>query len=260
MYSLDINFLKDRPAFQKNTDRSSSTRRPAQPGSYVPVYIGVGVGLLFPALAYAGLVFLQMKTGELDQTIGTLTEQVKQLDQKIADIKKLQGEANRIQEETKALVTVFDQIRPWSAMLQDLGDRIPAAVQMENIRQIEATPPANNQAGQPAEPPRNPLGELEITGYARSFNDVNDFLLSLQQSKFLNATESRIISTELADAPLIDNTNQSPGLIKPQVVKYTIRTGLSVTPASELLQELERKGSVGLRTRIITIKEKGVIP
>jgi type IV pilus assembly protein PilN len=258
VYSLDINFLKDRPAYQKNTDRSPSTRRPAQPGNYIPVYIGLGVGLLFPLLAYAGLWFVEGETGKVGEAISNLEKKKQELDGKIANIKRLQNETTAIQAETKALVTVFDQIRPWSAMLQDLGDRIPTTVQMETLRQIAPPPPAPaNQAGQ-VEPPRNPLGELEITGSARSFDAVNDFLLSLQQSKFLNATESKIISTELVDAPVINN-NQTPGFIKPQIVKYTIRAGFSVTPASELMQELERKGSVGLRTRILTIKQKGVI-
>jgi type IV pilus assembly protein PilN len=225
------------------------------------VYIGIGVGLLFPTLTSVGLWFLQTETGKVGSTVSELEKQIQDLDVKITNIKKLQTETKRIKEETRALVTVFDQIRPWSAMLQDLGDRIPAAVQMETVKQIAAPPPTTNtQADQLAEAPRNPLGELEIAGYARSFNDVNDFLLSLQQSKFLNPTESKIISTELVDAPLTNNTNQTQGLNKPQVVKYTIRAGLSVTPASELIQELDRRGSVGLRNRIMTIKQKGVIP
>ncbi len=153
-------------------------------------------------------------------------------------------------------MTVFDQIRPWSAMLQDLRDRIPTAVQIENIKQI---PPIVPVAGQP---PANPAGGLEITGLARSFNDVNDFLLSLQQSRFLKPTESRILTATLVDAPLPPGAGQSPAGVTiklPQVVKYTIQSGMSDIPASELIRELEKKGTVGLVTRIRSMQQTGVI-
>ncbi|HLP89016.1 MAG TPA: PilN domain-containing protein [Nostocaceae cyanobacterium] len=259
MYSLDINFLKDRPAYQKNNDRSVS-KKPAQPGNYIPVYIGLGVGLLFPTLMAAGLWWVDAATKDLEGQITALTNQTKELDKQIANIQGLERKATNIKNETQALVSVFDQIRPWSAMLQDVGDRIPTAVQIETIKQIDSQPPRKNAPNQTVEPPTNPLGELEITGYARTFNDVNDFLLTLQQSKFLNDAQTKIITSELVDVPFTNNQSQQiPEINKPKVVKYTIRAGLSVTPASKLLQDLEKVGAVGLIRRINTIKETGVI-
>jgi type IV pilus assembly protein PilN len=259
VYSLDINFLRDRSPVEINAEKSA--RQPIRLGDLTPVYIGVGVGLLFPLLALGSYWLLQSKTNELAQATQKLDQESKELDGKIANIKKIKDETTNIKVQTQALVTVFDQIRPWSAMLQDLRDRIPANVQIENVKQIAgviATQPT------PGKTPPNPAGGLEISGYARSFNDVNDFVLSLGQSKFLNATESKISTAELIDAPsqtgAIQPTAQPNEKIKPlQVVKYTIKAGLSNVPASELIRELEQKGTVGLVTRLRSIEKTGAI-
>ncbi|MBD2627318.1 PilN domain-containing protein [Trichormus variabilis] len=261
MYSLDINFLKDRLPVDIDTRKPN---KPPQLGNLRPVYLGVGVGLCLPALAFCSLWFLQMKTAELEQLIGKLDQENKELDGKIANINKIKAETTGIKVQTQALVTVFDQIRPWSAMLQDLRDRIPKNVQIDNIKQI--APVIQTQAT-PGKPPSNPAGGLEINGYARSFRDVNDFVLSLGQSKFVNASESKISTAELIDAPPETGaiqpdgqSNESSVKIKPiQVVKYTIKAGLSTTPASELIRELEQKGTVGLVTRLRSIQKTGVI-
>ncbi|MEA5551482.1 PilN domain-containing protein [Anabaena cylindrica UHCC 0172] len=259
MYSLDINFLKDRSPVEINTEKP--VRQPINLGDLMPVYLGVGVGLCFPALVFGGLLFLQARTDELTQTIQKLEQENKELDGRIANIKKVKDETTNIKVQTQALVTVFDQIRPWSAMLQDLRDRIPANVQIENIKQTAGI--IQTQATQ-GKTPSNPAGSLEINGFARSFNDVNDFVLSLGQSKFLDASNSKISTAELIDAPsqtgAIQPESQNQEKIKPiQVVKYTIKAGLSNVPASELIRELEQKGTVGLVTRLRSIQKTGAI-
>ncbi|WP_066424657.1 PilN domain-containing protein [Anabaena sp. 4-3] len=252
MYSLDINFLKDRPAYQPKADKKSGLKLPT--GDLTPVYLGVGLGLCFPLLVGGGLWFLQTENTKLEQAIAQLEEEGKKLDAEIGNINKIKGDINTIKAETQSLVSVFDQIRPWSAMLQDLRDRIPATVQIENIRQIPPTPPAE---GKPAS---NPAGGIEITGLARSFNDVNDFLLSLQQSRFFKSSDGRITTAALVDAPIPATPTKNGVAIKPpQVVKYTIQSSLSDVPASELIRELEQKGTVGLVTRIRSMQQTGVI-
>ncbi|WP_413172835.1 PilN domain-containing protein [Anabaena azotica] len=267
MYSLDINFLKDRAPIEFNENKP--VRQPINLGDLTPVFIGVGVGLLFPVLTLGGLWFLNAQNDGLSKKIAQLEQEGKELDGKIADIKKIKDETAGVQDQTQALVTVFDQIRPWSAMLQDLRDRIPASVQVENIRQIPPVIPPPAAAGTAPDPkPSNPAGLLEINGYARSFSDVNDFLLSMGQSKLLNAAESGISTAELIDAPPItgavppENKSQDTSGVKikpPQVVKYTIKASLSNVPASELIRELEQKGTVGLVKRIRSLQETGAI-
>ncbi|MEH1921494.1 PilN domain-containing protein [Nostoc sp.] len=256
MYSLDVNFLKDRPAYQKKPEGKGGIAFKFPTGDLTLVYVGVAVGVGLPALLGVSWWLLQGKIVELEGTVAQLDQQSKKLDTEIGNLNKIKAETKSVKEETQALVTVFDQIRPWSAMLQDLRDRIPAAVQIKSIKQI---PPIAVAAGQP---PNNPAGGLEITGLARSFNDVNDFLLSLQQSQFLKPTETRIITAGLVNAPLPPSVGQPTNgvIIKPpQVVEYTIQSSMNDVPASELIRELEKKGTVGLVTRIRSIQQTGVI-
>lgn len=254
MYSLEINFLKDRPAYQKQPGQKVSFKLPA--GNMTPIYLGVALGVSFPGLVGGSWWFLQAKNDELAQTISQLEQESQQLDTKLGDIKKIQEQTNSIKADTQSLITVFDQIRPWSAILQDLRDRIPGSVQIQTIRQIPPTPPAEGK------PSNNPAGGLELIGLARSFNDVNDFLLILQQSPFLKSSESKILSATLVDAPLPPNPQKSNNgvVIKPpQVVNYTIKLGLTDVPATELIRELEQKGTVGLVARLRSMQPTGVI-
>jgi type IV pilus assembly protein PilN len=256
MYSLDVNFLKDRPAYQKKPEKKGGISLSLPTGNLTPVYLGVGLGVGLPVLLGVTWWLLQGKIVELEGTVAQLDQESKKLDTEIGNLNKIKAETDAVKGETQALVTVFDQIRPWSAMLQDLRDRIPTAVQIENIKQI---PPIASVEGKPAP---NPAGGLEITGLARSFNDVNDFLLSLQQSRFLKSTESRIITAALVDAPFIpgmDQPTNGVAIKPPQVVKYTIQSSMSDVPASELIRELEKKGTVGLVARIRSMQQTGVI-
>lgn len=253
MYSLDINFLKDRPAYHKTSEKKQRVKFSLPVGDLTPLYIGVGIGVALPVLIGASWWILEAKNAELGQTIAQLEQEKQSLEGQIGSINKIKEETNRIQQETQALVTVFDQIRPWSAMLQDLRDRIPAPVQIENIRQ---TPPVAAVEGQPAP---NPAGGIEIVGVARSFYNVNDFMLTLQQSRFLKATETRIATAELIDAPLPPGLTLPQGFKPPQIVRYTIQSSMSDVPASELMRELEQKGTVGLVSRIRSMQKTGVI-
>ncbi|MBW4507395.1 MAG: PilN domain-containing protein [Scytonematopsis contorta HA4267-MV1] len=277
MYSLEVNFLKDRPTHSpKGSGKKPGISVPI--GDLTPIYIGVALAVFFPVLTGLSWFLLQAKNTEVAEEIAKLEQENQKLEVEIGNIKKIQEETRKIKDENQSLVSVFDQIRPWSAMLQDFRERIPQTVQLENVKQITITPPApSTPPPAPAAPadgsappaaaavpaaPALPFPGVELAGFARSFNDVNDFLLTIQQSRFLKAKEARIISAELVDAPLQPGAptaiNGVP--IKPiQVVKYTIQAGLSDIPASELMRELEQKGSVGLVSRIRSLQQQGVI-
>jgi type IV pilus assembly protein PilN len=268
MYNLDINFLNDRPIYQKKSEKRGGGVA-LNVGELTPMYIGVAVGVFFPALLATGWWFLQGQNTDLETSISQLDQENKALEVKIGDIKKIQAETTKIKGETQALVSVFDQIRPWSAMLQDLRDRIPAAVQIENVKQIAAptsTTPTASSTPAPGQPVQNTIpsaGAVEISGMARTFNDVNDFILTLQRSNFFKPKETRIVSAELVDAPLPPNAASEVDGVRvkpPSVVKYTIQSTLSDVPASELIRELEQKGTVGLVARIRAMQQKGVLP
>jgi type IV pilus assembly protein PilN len=256
MYSLDVNFLKDRSPQPGNS--GSRTPRPTLPaGDMTPVYIGVAIGVFFPVLLGTGWWFLQAKNAELEQTVATLEQENQRLEAEIGNINKIRDETNKVKSETQSLVAVFDQIRPWSAMLQDMRDRIPATVQIESVEQIAPTASTTDTQ---AQTPPNPAGGVKFIGFARSFNDVNDFLITLQQSRFLKSTETKITTAELQDAPVPPGSTPSGVIIKPpQVVKYTIESAMSDVPASELMRELQQKGTIGLVARIRSLQQTGVI-
>lgn len=252
MYSLDVNFLKDRPTYHNSGAKRVRVALPT--GNLTPIYIGAALAVCLPGVVGGGWLFLQAQNAELEQKAAQLEQENQRLDTEIGNINKIREETSKVKGETQALVTVFDQIRPWSAMLQDLRDRIPASVQIDNIKQIAPTKP---EEGKPA---TNPAGGIEISGVARSFNDVNDFLLTLQQSRFLKSSDSKIITAELINAPLPPGSSERNASIPPiQVVKYTIQSSLSDVPASELIRELEQKGTVGLVARIRNMQQTGVI-
>jgi type IV pilus assembly protein PilN len=261
MYSLDINFLKDRSE-QKQVKFNQFPKTRLAIGNQTPLYLGLAVGVVLPTIVGAGWLFLQSQNAQLENKVAAIDAELNRLGLQEENLKKIQEQTGQIQAETRALATVFNQIRPWSAILQDIRDRIPKSVQIQSVKQIAAsTAPqpatqanSNSTANQPAQPTSNLAGGIEISGSARSFNDVNDFLLTLKQSAFLQSSETKIIKAELTENPA---TN---GKVKlPSVVQYTIQSNLSNVPAANILRELERKGTFGLVTRIRTLQQRGVI-
>lgn len=276
MYSLDINFLKERPEY--SSDAGTGSSKQLQTSNLLPLYLGLAIGLLLPVMVGSGWLYLQNKNAQLEQEIAKVDAELSRLGIQEQELKKIQDETSQTKVQTQALATVFNQIRSWSAILQDIRERIPRAVQIENIKEIAATAPVPGQSapssapvpGQSpstAPPPgqSGPSGSgIEISGIARSFNDVNDFLLILQQSPFFKPTETKIITAELIASPIVaaapvSRVAAAVPVNPPSVVRYTIQSSLSDIQASQLVRELERKGALGLVTRIRTLQQKGVI-
>lgn len=274
MYSLDINFLNDRPEYKPDVAARARPRAAVSSDSRKPLILGGLALLLLPAIALGLLLFLQNQNAQLEEQQARLDAQVRDLEAKRKEIASIQNETKQVKDETNALAGIFNQIKPWSAMMQDLRDRIPPGVQVTSVKQL---PPAPNTAPQPAASPganaaanQQPvLGNISIIGNANSFNDVNDFLLVLQKSNFLKPEETKLVKAELdQNARKLEpirlrndqsgaNANELPEL--PKQVQFEITTALSDVPASELLRELDRKGATGLVTRIETLQQKGVI-
>lgn len=271
MYSLDINFLNDRPEYKPDAARRGGRRTPTfVSGDRRPLYWGLAAGVLFPVALLALWGFLQVKNSDLERQQAELDSQLVNLENQKKDLASINTQIKQGTEETQALATVFNQIKPWSAMTQDIRDRLPPNVQIAGITQI--TPAAAAQAKPPVagQTPPPVSGLVLIEGVANSFNDVNDFLLTLQQSNFLQSAQTKLVSSELTEPQALQNLDlagsrsggsnanyETPKL--PPRVKFSLQTALSEVPASELIRELDRKGAVGLVTRIEALKEKGVI-
>jgi type IV pilus assembly protein PilN len=69
MYSLDVNFLNDRPDIRP----TSGPKPPPGPvGSRTPLFIGLAVGLLLPGITLGLWFVLQQQTAKLDEELTAL--------------------------------------------------------------------------------------------------------------------------------------------------------------------------------------------
>lgn len=267
MYSLDVNFLNDRPDIRP---QPQGTKPKQKPTAIAPLILGVALGLLLPGVVGGLWFFLQQQTTQLETRQAELDGELQRLQIQQEKIKQLNDEIAKVQGETNDLASVFNQIKPWSAMLQEIRELIPPGVQIQSIQQTEdttaPTPAASPAPDAQATSAPTPAMKLEISGIARSFDDVNYFLLTLQRSSFFKNNETQLVSAQLIANPtkleVPESRGQSTAQVTyelPKLVQYKIQTTLSDVPASELLRELDRKGAVGLVTRIRTLQDKGVI-
>jgi len=296
MYSLDINFLNDRPDYKP----VSANKKPHTTGGAKDQMPLIGA-LLFAFGVNAAVMgawwWTTNHNTQLATEQATLDQELATLNTQADTIKAINAETDQVTAEYKALAGVFDQIKPWSAMLQDLSARTPAGVQIFKIQQTDPTPsavaaapppPAETPAASPEASPSSasptPAAEpapaaaptpvvpqqaakVEISGIASTFAQVNDFMLLVQRSPFFLNTDTKLVAATLRDNPTqiqLRNQNAGGGSAAElpqlrQVVEYKIETRLSPTGASELLPELRSKQADGLAIRIQTLQEKGVL-
>lgn len=281
MYGLDINFLNDRPEYRPAVTERRRGGGGMAPGDKRATFLGLGVGLSLLALTAGGWLFLQAQNNQLRERQAQLEAELGVLKVEQANLARINTETRQIKDETMALAGVFNAIKPWSATFNEIASRTPPDVRIVNITQKE--PPASQRpspspspGASPAASPKPtaaptppPTGTIEIEGQATSFNNVNDFLLALQNSKFLKGDKTQIINAELGNPRSLqriqigpqtgrtDPTGPPPKL--PPEVTFTIQTELTDVPASELIQELESQKATGLVTRIERLQQKGVV-
>ncbi len=280
MYGLDINFLKDRPEYRSEPAQSSRRRDLGTPESKRPLWLGAGTGLALLGLAAGGWFFLQSQNEQLVQRQTELDAQISAIKAEQAKLASVKAQTTQAKEDTAAFASVFNTIKPWSATFGDISARTPPKVRILEIKELTAqeaaalpkpSPVAPSAPASPASataaPAQPPSGVVQITGTATSFNDVNDFLIILQRSKFVKSDTTRILSATLSEPKLpqavqVGGSSAAADRDKvklPGEVAFVIQTELTDVPASELLQELESKKATGLVTRIETLRQKGVV-
>ncbi|MEG4988746.1 PilN domain-containing protein [Microcoleus sp. BR0-C5] len=290
MYSLDINFLNDRPDYKPVAAAKSSAKKSSGGAKdQLPIYGATLFALGIVAAVMGAWWWATNENNNLAAQQATIDQELATLNTQANVIKAINAETDQVTAEYKALAGVFDQIKPWSAMLQDLSARTPAGVQIAKIEQIDpspspvaaapppvATPAASPSPGaspSPASPPPaaapapvvpQQAAKVQISGIASTFAQVNDFMLLVQRSPFFLNTDTKLIAATLKNNPAqlqVRNQNAAPPelpKLRP-VVEYKIETTLSPTGASELLPELRSKQADGLAIRIETLQEKGVL-
>ncbi len=247
MYSLDVNFLKDRGLNTTVETQSQATKKSSPIQDKIPMAVGGVLAVLLPFLAISSAKNYEAKEADAQ-------DQIKQIDLEIAkrqtenkSLEEIESQITKEKTETQALVGVFDKIRPWSAILQEVGERTPPGVQVSSL--------AQNGSGS--------TSKLQINGSARSYNDVNDFVLFLQRSPFFNKKGIILGNLSATSLPIeVANKDILPersSLKIPGGIKYSITAQLNNIPTSKLIKELDRKGSVGVVTRLKTLEQKGAI-
>jgi type IV pilus assembly protein PilN len=277
MYGLDVNFLKDR-AEQVTETQTRSTPSYGGTDSMTPLYAGIGVGLLLPLLALGGWWFLNNENQKLLAQQAELTTKLDGLQAKLKEVEAIYTQTKQIDGVTTNLVGVFDHIKPWSAILQDVSNRAPGGVRLASVVQTEDVPPPTPGAQPaPAAAGASPTGKVStllLSGSADNYDAVNDFLLTLKSSPFIDPKTVTIQKASLVTDPTLVKIetiapSQSAGgpqklapiveVKPPDVVAYEIKAFLNNTPAPEQLSQLESLGANGLVTRIQQLKDKGVI-
>ena len=294
MYSLDINFLNDRPDYKPVAVKSSTKKTTGGAQDQMPLIGALLFAFGINAAVMGAWWWATNQNTQLATEQATLDQELATLNTQANTIKAINTETDKVTAEYKALAGVFDQIKPWSAMLQDLSARTPAGLQIAKIEQIDPSPspvvaatpppaaapppspaaaPAPGAAPAPAAPapaaaptpvvPQQPA-KVQISGRASTFAQVNDFMLLVQRSPFFLNTDTKLVAATLINNPTqikLGNQNAAAAelpKLRP-VVEYKIETTLSPTGASELLPELRSKQADGLAIRIETLQEKGVL-
>ena len=249
MYNLDINFLRERNP-ESSVDLSNDFAQKKEPtlADKIPIALGAFVFLLTPAITFMYMRNVQASTATLEGEIQQIESEIADLGNQNQKVEQVNAEIQQVQQETAALVGVFEKIKPWAAIMQEVSDRTPPGVLVESLQQSGS----GSSTG------------INITGVARSYEDINDFVLFLQRSPFFNGKQIRLngasstnFSVELENEDDLDLPDYA-SLEIPEVIKYTISAQLNNVPSSQLKEEIEEKGSLGLVTRLNTLERKGV--
>lgn len=259
MYSIDINFLNDReerPALVAQP--SGMVRQPTS--DRTPIVIGLGV--LVAALAGVGGFwgFLKYQESTLQSRQAELDAQLVELQAKLDQVDRIRAETEAAREESRALASVFTKIRPWSAIVKDIQNRIPTRTQLAQVSQTAGEPVIPEGGTEPVSPE---AGGLSITGTACSFDDVNDFVLTLKNSPFLESETVKLTTSNLGGEVLGRCPGEAQRDEPTQLVDYTIAGNIksvSTEQFDRLLAELEnQQASVGLSSRLKALFETGVL-
>ncbi|MGA1623257.1 MAG: PilN domain-containing protein [Synechocystis sp.] len=254
MYSLDVNFLKDRSAdVVRSTQTTTISLSTDNLQKQLPMYIGGAVMVLLPALAGLGILGINWQKGQTQANIQRLEAEIARLQGEQQQIQAVEAKIAAVHQEADGLINVFNQIKPWSALFQEITNQLPSEVQLESIQQDGS--------------------QLTLSGFAGNYAALNDFLLTLQSSQFLQANKTKLMTATAAPLPIsgegttvesggveeVDAETGTSTVLIPAGVRYTIQTAITETPDKDLMRVLIRNGAAGLVARFKFLELKGVL-
>jgi len=269
MYSLDINFLNDRPEFAPESATTAPVKPATTTANPLPAIIGLLLLVGLPAAVFGAKIYLEGEGVKLTAQRDGLTTELANLQAQLGQVATLEAEEASIKAEIDSLVAVFSKVQPVSALIKEVSNRIPGTLRM------------------------NTLGisgdVITISGSSSSYADLTDFMLVLKQSPFLNPKGIKLTSSAPGASPLqvkveylediiaaqaalnAAATNTIAPVVRPpeerpqvkydlpEVVNYSITAQLSNPPATEVLDQLRVLGAEGLVQRIEVLQQRGII-
>ena len=237
MYTLDINFLSDRVAAET---QSAVERQPIADSQFL-LYGAIAAAVALAPVGGAYL-YLSSEKAAVQTKLDALTSQESQLDAQIKALDVQVAQFTAIEARKNELLSLFVGNLPASAIATDISNRTPISVQIKSITQASA-------AADPQDPSRV-VSEINLNGSATNYGELNDYLLLLQASPFLDPTETKIVSSTLQQATVDKNFN---------LVNFQNKSVLTSKRPDELLPDLQKTGADGLVTRVNLLRQQGVI-
>jgi type IV pilus assembly protein PilN len=225
MYSLDINFLSDR-----ETLKDGGVERQPIADSQFLLYGGIVAVVCLAATAGAYFILDASNQGLITE-LATQTAKETDLTTKLKAVEGTEKQLLAVEARTNELLNLFVGQLPINAVLDDIKRRTPSTVQVIGF----------SQTGK----------DIKLDGQATTYNELNDFVLLLKSSRFLDP-----LKTNLSSASLVPATKDKPF----SVVTYKIETSLTTESSAQLLPELQKAGADGLVTRVNLLQREGVIP
>ncbi|MGK7906026.1 MAG: PilN domain-containing protein [Synechococcus sp.] len=227
MHTPEINFLKQRQEHQGPvpTERSalSSGVGGGLLGGVNAILIGVVISLiLLGAYAVADFTFRRrLDTLKAEQV--TIDEELAGAEAELQQLERLQAELAGIDARTEAFKTFFNDVQPWSAILEDIRNQAPSDIWLTKISASGKT--------------------VTLEGQSNQFQSVNDFQLTLLQSP--------LVANAVIESAVLGEGEGSEA----SVVNYRLRLQLTARKLDELLDALAASGSSGLVRKIEILRD-----
>ncbi|MEN9252562.1 MAG: PilN domain-containing protein [Thermostichales cyanobacterium BF4_bins_65] len=226
MYTPEINLLRDRALTTTTGAVPIPTEKPAGSSGGA---VAVLAGLLVAGAAVGSVTYFQMtlaaQLNEITRERDAIAAQVKASEEEVARLTAIKTEFDGISARINAFKSFFNDIQPWSAILEDLRARVP--------REVWLTSMAVNG------------NQVTLNGVSLSFEQVNDLQLTLLQSPFVQGVTLSSSQLNPGNETRLASVNFS----------YTVDLRPLTLASDEVLNTLSRTGSEGLVAKVNILRD-----
>jgi len=233
MYTIDINFLSDRKA------EPSVSSGGGGGGLADGQFLLYGAAAAIAAVAVAGgyFVFLFLQTEGLQSRLAELSNQESGLKTQLEALVKQEDQVKAVEAKTNQLVNLFTKSLPTYAFLEDFGRRTPDTIQITGLSQASAAAAGTGEV------------VVRLEGKSSGFEELNDYMLLLKSSPYLDP--NRVV-LKSSTAAIIPERNIN-------LVTFQIEASLTSKSAADLFKELEASGADGLIERVRLLQQEKII-